>query len=109
MSTIKRFEDLEIWKMAREICKERHNLMKNYPFRNDYALVDQMNRAVRDTFGSQESRSSIAARDTFGSRWGGSSPFRGARGSGRRRKVFGNPVQLPAELDCRLPITDRAP
>jgi four helix bundle protein len=45
MSTVSRFEDLEIWKLAREICKDIKQLTEEKPFKNDFALVDQIKRS----------------------------------------------------------------
>lgn len=45
MATIKYFEDLEIWQMAREISKEIYELTRNNPFCRDFALVDQIRRS----------------------------------------------------------------
>jgi four helix bundle protein len=46
MSTINRFEDLEIWLKARELCKKIRSLSdNNTQFSRDYALKDQMNRS----------------------------------------------------------------
>lgn len=46
MSTINRFEDLEIWLKARELCKDIRSLSgSNKQFSRDYALKDQMNRS----------------------------------------------------------------
>ena len=43
MATINNFEDLEIWKLAREICKDIYQII-NYPeFRKDFGLVRQIN------------------------------------------------------------------
>jgi four helix bundle protein len=43
MSTINNFEDLEIWKLAREICRDIYIII-NYPkFSNDSGLVRQIN------------------------------------------------------------------
>ena len=43
MATIEDFEDLEIWKLAREICKDIHVIV-NYPkFSRDFGLVRQIN------------------------------------------------------------------
>ncbi len=44
MSTITRFEDLEIWKLAREINIEIHLYTKNLPFKTDFPLIDQIKR-----------------------------------------------------------------
>ena len=45
MATIKKFEDLEAWKMSREVTKEIYNLTKNDLFVRDYGLKDQICRA----------------------------------------------------------------
>lgn len=46
MATINRFEDLEIWKEARILCKEiRKLILKNSEFFKDFALRDQISRS----------------------------------------------------------------
>jgi four helix bundle protein len=45
MATIKKFEDLESWKVAREITKEIYRISKNDLFIRDYGLRDQICRA----------------------------------------------------------------
>jgi four helix bundle protein len=45
MTTINRFEDLEIWISARQICKEIFGLTQKINFQKDYALVDQIKRS----------------------------------------------------------------
>ena len=45
MATIKYFEDLEIWQIAREISKEIYKISKYDKFRKDFALVDQIRRS----------------------------------------------------------------
>ena len=45
MSTIRRFEDLEAWKIARELTKEVYRVTKNDLFIRDYGLRDQICRA----------------------------------------------------------------
>jgi four helix bundle protein len=43
MATVNNFEDLEIWKLAREICKDIYVII-NYPkFSKDFGLVRQIN------------------------------------------------------------------
>ena len=43
MATITRFEDLEIWKLAREQADEIHKMIKAEPLSRDFPLRDQMN------------------------------------------------------------------
>jgi len=43
MSTIKKFEDLEIWKNARIICQDIYLLQKNTNLKNDFKLYSQLN------------------------------------------------------------------
>lgn len=45
MSTIKQFEDLEIWKLARILAKEVNNLTHHEKFSRDFALKDQIKRS----------------------------------------------------------------
>mgnify|MGYP001440685651 CR=1 FL=1 len=45
MATVKYFEDLEIWKLARETCKDIYRITKYELFRKDYSLVDQIRRS----------------------------------------------------------------
>lgn len=40
--TIERFEDLEIWKEARELCKLIHQITEKEPFCRDFKLRDQI-------------------------------------------------------------------
>ena len=42
MATITKFEDLEIWQLARELSKEIYELTFIEPIKNDYRLKDQM-------------------------------------------------------------------
>ena len=44
MATIERFEDLEIWQLAREICKEVYNIIETTSLGRNFALRDQMDR-----------------------------------------------------------------
>jgi four helix bundle protein len=45
MSTIKRFEDLEVWKLSRELCQEVHLLTLQEGFSRDFGLKDQINNS----------------------------------------------------------------
>ena len=45
MSTIQRFEDLEIWQLARELAKEIFILTQSGKLSKDFSLKDQMNRS----------------------------------------------------------------
>ena len=45
MATINRFEDLEIWQMARDICRAVNKLTQKELFRKDFSLVDQIRRS----------------------------------------------------------------
>jgi four helix bundle protein len=39
---VKRFEDLEIWSEARELCKIIYEITSKMPFCNEYKVRDQM-------------------------------------------------------------------
>jgi len=43
MSSINRFEDLEVWQMARELCDIIFEKCERHPFCNDFKLRDQFN------------------------------------------------------------------
>ncbi len=43
MSSITKFEDLEIWKLAREICQELYLIREKSGLKTDYRLYDQIN------------------------------------------------------------------
>jgi len=45
MPTIHRFEDLEIWKNARELCKKIRELSVSSSLSKDYSLKDQILRS----------------------------------------------------------------
>ena len=45
MPTIERFEDLEAWKISRELTREIYRVSKNDLFFRDYGLRDQICRA----------------------------------------------------------------
>ncbi|WP_159518347.1 four helix bundle protein [Sunxiuqinia indica] len=42
MATIERFEDLKVWKAAREFCKEIHQMTIHDDFSKDFKLVSQI-------------------------------------------------------------------
>ena len=43
MSTVNNFEDLEIWKRAREICNDIYSIINHPEFSRDFGLVRQIN------------------------------------------------------------------
>ena len=45
MSKIEKFEDLEIWQSAREICSEIFKIREKTQLKTDYRLYDQINAA----------------------------------------------------------------
>ena len=45
MATIKRFEDIEGWKMARELTKEIYRVSSSGNFSRDYGLCNQIRKA----------------------------------------------------------------
>jgi four helix bundle protein len=45
MATIEKFEDLEIWKKAREVSKYVYQLTLKTDFSKDYSLKDQIRRS----------------------------------------------------------------
>ena len=45
MATVNNFEDLEIWKLAREICKDIFIIIKHVEFKKDFGLVKQINNS----------------------------------------------------------------
>ncbi|MEI6754859.1 MAG: four helix bundle protein [Paludibacter sp.] len=45
MATVQRFEDLEVWKKAREICKNILQLTQKEKFSKDFSLKDQIKRS----------------------------------------------------------------
>ena len=42
MSTIKRFEDLEIWRLSRELCKEIYHIIESTHLKNNFKLCSQI-------------------------------------------------------------------
>ena len=45
MPNIKRFEDIEAWRKAREITRQIYGVSNNGPFAKDFGLRDQIRRA----------------------------------------------------------------
>lgn len=45
MATIKKFEEIESWKMARELTKQVYRVSKKAQFSRDFSLRDQIRRA----------------------------------------------------------------
>ncbi|NQW36777.1 MAG: four helix bundle protein [Flavobacteriales bacterium] len=45
MSTIQKFEDLEIWQLARVVCDDIFKIIANTDLKNDYKLKEQINGA----------------------------------------------------------------
>lgn len=45
MATILRFEDLEVWKKSREICKYVYTLTNKEHFSRDFSLKNQIKRS----------------------------------------------------------------
>ena len=46
MARIDSFEDLEVWKSARELAKEIYRLTQKEHFSKDYSLKDQINKSA---------------------------------------------------------------
>jgi len=44
--TIKRFEDLEVWTIEREMPQNIYDLTRNSAFARDYGMIDQIRRAA---------------------------------------------------------------
>jgi len=45
MSTVKKFEDLEVWKLARELCQEVFQQTLQESFSRDFGLKNQINNS----------------------------------------------------------------
>ncbi len=45
MAKIEKFEDLEIWRMARTICQQIEFLIQNTSLKTNYSLKDQIDRS----------------------------------------------------------------
>lgn len=46
MGTVKRFEDLEIWQIAKRIGVEVYRVSDQEPIKTDFGLKDQIRRAA---------------------------------------------------------------
>lgn len=46
MSTVRKFEDLRVWQLARDIVSDIYEMTKKPPFAKDFALVDQIRRSA---------------------------------------------------------------
>ena len=42
MGTIRKFEDLEIWQLSRELCKEIYNIIQGTDLKNNFKLCSQI-------------------------------------------------------------------
>lgn len=42
MATVNRFEDLEIWKLARELCKDIYEIIESTNLKNNFKLCNQI-------------------------------------------------------------------
>lgn len=42
MATIKRFEELDVWKLSRELCKKTGELIDSGVFKNNFRLIGQV-------------------------------------------------------------------
>ena len=45
MATYKNFEDLEVWKLSREYCKDIYDIIDSTPLKNNWKLRDQIDGA----------------------------------------------------------------
>lgn len=46
MASVKKFEDLEVWQLSRQVCSEVYSLTSRGDFSRDYSLKDQIRRAA---------------------------------------------------------------
>jgi four helix bundle protein len=49
MAKIEKFEDLEIWQLAREICNDVWHIIENTPLQKDFKLKEQINASSGST------------------------------------------------------------
>ena len=45
MATYRKYEDLEVWKLARELCKDIFTIIQETPLKNNWKLRDQIDGA----------------------------------------------------------------
>lgn len=45
MGTVKRFEDLEVWRLSRELVNKVYSITRNEDFSKDFGLKDQIRRS----------------------------------------------------------------
>ena len=57
MATIKRFEDLEVWKKARLLAQKIYALTFKEPLSEDFRLKDQIRGAVESIIDTDDFRS----------------------------------------------------
>lgn len=46
MSTVKRFEELEVWKLGMELCSDIYHITNSIQFSKDRGLVDQIRKTA---------------------------------------------------------------
>jgi four helix bundle protein len=46
MAKVERFEDLEVWKLSRELTKRIYSISSNGVFSKDFALTNQIRKAA---------------------------------------------------------------
>lgn len=46
MATVQKFEDLEIWQLARQLSSNIYSMYSDGPFARDFGLRDQINKAA---------------------------------------------------------------
>jgi four helix bundle protein len=66
MATITRFEDLEVWQLARDLCNQVYPLTFTEPIKSDYRLKDQMRGSSGSATDNRSGGIKIAALPVFG-------------------------------------------
>ncbi len=70
MPTIKKFEDMEIWQISRQISSHTYNLTRSEIFARDFGLSNQMRRAAVSIMSNIaegfESRTNVLFKDYLG-------------------------------------------